>query len=118
LTSVALIREVSAMTMPNLQDERIAWLAVRDELRSRAIKTRGVGLMRFVRGINRSESGYRTVEGVRDDMVETRMMKFAVAADELVAKFSIEERFMLRAVGRVPEWYLDAIVQEAKRIRM
>jgi hypothetical protein len=104
--------------MPNLQDERLAWLAVRDDLRARAIRTRGTGLMRFVRGIGRSTDGYRTVQGVRNDLIETKMTKYALAAEALIEKFTVEEVFMLRAVGRVPEWYLDAIVDESRRIRI
>jgi hypothetical protein len=106
------------MTMPNMQDERIAWLAVREQLREASTTARGLRLMRFVRGISRSPSGYETVESVRDDIIERQMIKYAIAADKLVAKFTIEERFMLRATGQVPAWYLGAILDEAKRVRI
>jgi hypothetical protein len=107
------------MTVPNLQDERLAWLAVRDDLRNASTTARGLRLMRFARGINCwSRSGYYAAESVRDDIIEKQMIKYAIAADELVATFSVEERFMLRATGRVPAWYLDAILDAAKRVRI
>lgn len=109
--------EVKRGTVPNIVDERLAWLAVRDELRDESRRARGAGLMRIVRGLNRSPSAAATAEAARVDLVERKMIKFAIVADELVAEFTDRERFMLRATGQVPDWYIDTVKRQAKRVK-
>ncbi|HEY2795749.1 MAG TPA: hypothetical protein VGJ28_25530 [Micromonosporaceae bacterium] len=59
----------------------------------------------------------RGSRGVAGEITNDRICKYAIAADELVNRFSKEERATLRSNGQVPSWYLDAVVTEAKTIK-
>jgi hypothetical protein len=45
-----------------------------------------------------------------------KMQRYAVAVDRVVPRMSADERARLRATGKVPAWFLDAVKKEFKAI--
>jgi len=106
------------MAEASLQDERLAWLAIRDELRETCTKLPGLKLIRIFGGLNRSQTSHLARRALSEDLAELQMTKYALAADELVREFTYEERQILRKTGRVPEWYFPTVLAEAKSIKI
>jgi hypothetical protein len=106
------------MAEVSLQDERLAWLAIRDELRQMCTKLPGLKLIRIFGGLNRSQTSHLARRAMSDDLADRQMTKYALAADELVRKFTHEERHVLRETGQVPQWYIPTVLAEAKSIKM
>jgi hypothetical protein len=102
----------------SLQDERLAWLAIRDELRETCTQLPGLRLIRIFGGLNRSHTSHLARRALSEDLAELQMTKYALAADDLVRRFTHEERQLLRETGRVPEWYFSTVLAEAKSIKM
>ena len=46
-----------------------------------------------------------------------KLMDYAVAVDRCATKLDADERHALRAEGRLPEWFTDAVEQEYRRVR-
>jgi len=99
----------------NLTDERLCWLAVRQELRER---TRGGGIWTWLRV---SGGDLRSARGLGSDMARQRradrMADHAVAVDQAAQKLNAEERRLLRASGRVPDWFLPEVERLAEAER-
>jgi hypothetical protein len=103
------------MSGPWLTDERLCWLAVRDELNRKA---RGGSAM-FLRIFGASR-GRRAMAAARDatgDIVSNRLRHYAVAVDELAEQLSPEERQTLRMTGQVPAWFLGRVEDRAAQLR-
>jgi len=92
----------------NLSDERLCWLAVRDELDRRS---RSSGKVFLVRLLTRSPRGGPTVSG---DVISDQMREYAFAVDDLAAELNPAERQVLRATGQVPAWFLPSVEQRVK----
>lgn len=113
------------MPTPRLRDERLAWLAVRDQLERRS--RRGVFgiLMRFL-GARRRLSAARfaglstawVAEEQRKEHLSARMMRYSIVVDRLARQLSAEDRQMLRDTGAVPEWFLPRVLAEAPKVRL
>jgi hypothetical protein len=95
------------VTTPQLSDERLAWLAVRDEIqkmpRQKAFGVKG----QFGKLVGRNNRS-RTVAEER----------YATAVDELVRRMCAEDRRILRSTGKVPEWFIPTARLEARCTRL
>jgi hypothetical protein len=106
---------------PQLTDERLAWLAVRDELARKA--RRGGLLGRLLAGV----SGRRHVITRDGKVIDTgnrsqaqlsdKMGDYAFAVDDVAQRLSTPERRTLRSTGAVPPWFLDHVEQRYAEIR-
>ncbi len=103
------------MGTPNLTDERLCWLAVRDELNRKA---RG-GFVVLLRILGAS-GGRRPIGATRngtEGILSDRMRRYAVAVDEVAGQLNPEERQTLRMTGQVPAWLLGRVEERAAGIR-
>jgi hypothetical protein len=94
------------VTVPQLSDERLAWLAVRDDLRNRSKSgSYLVIILRFLllRPPPRDDPG--------QDATSKQMRRYAIVVDDLSRRLSKEDLATLRATGRVPEWFLPLVIK-------
>ncbi len=107
-----------------LRDERLAWLAVRDELRHRGTNNPVKALIRVLaaarpqakmRRDGTAVAGLRGTEGI--DVVRGPMMRYAYAVDDVAKRLSDEERRVLRETGAVPDWFLPAVHRRSRELR-
>jgi hypothetical protein len=91
-----------------LSDDRLAWLAVQDYVRS---KCRPSGILRIFGAITGS-GGLREAREFASDKAHT----YAFAVGDAVADLSAEDRAMLRRTGQVPDWFI-ARVEELRGAR-
>jgi hypothetical protein len=112
--------------VPQVNDDRLCWLAVREQLNRRAGRPglRGWfaalagGSMRGTTGSRRLGTGASQLGGdVRREARSDAMADFAFAVDEAAGDLSAEERRHLRATGEVPEWFLGEVERRAAAIR-
>ena len=101
---------------PKLRDERLCWLAVEDKLQRRSERGKGflIGLMSVRR---RRRSGFIAQDTSRD-FASAKMRKYAVAVDAVATRLGAQEREVLRATGEVPEWFVGAVVAEARTVKL
>ncbi len=99
-----------------LTDERLCWLAVRDELDRRTRSGLAMTMLRLFAS-NSCRAGVTPVRSVSGDMISERLMDYAFAVDELAASLDVEERATLRATGEVPAWFLPRVEERARQIR-
>lgn len=96
---------------PKLRDDRLAWLAVRDRLRSRS-KRRGA--LSWI-GVLATLGIWLAVEprgrGGR------RMAAYSVAVDHVTGYLNDDERARLRTGNSLPPWFLFEIERAARRVR-
>lgn len=114
------------VTVPKLRDDRLCWLAVRDQLHRRARRNPVMFLAyvvgRHPRYIGTNAAGERLVsnafgQGASQDIARGKMQRYAIAAYEVSARLNPDERQALRATGQVPTWFLPAVLDQAKTIR-
>lgn len=104
------------MATPKLRDERLAWLAVRDQLRRAAgrsplaIVANVLDHLRPGRGLSAAPSGSEV-------RTNSRMRRYAVAVDLVSTRLNGDERHTLRETGAVPPWFLAAVRAEAQKVR-
>jgi len=91
-----------AVTPPRLRDERLCWLAVRAELQR---------LVRRRRMLDTLLTGGFAPKLTRE-WESQRLSRYAVAVDRVVPRLSAAEREDLRRTGRVPDWFLAAVLRE------
>lgn len=122
------------MTAPRPRDEHLAWLAVRDELvRSTRRSVRGI-LRTVLGGRNRAatrgaltnmqvRSSARSISSTGPDLGDIfvkpsspEMIRYSLAVHEQAAKLTEPERQVLRATGRVPDWFLTAVRTAARKM--
>lgn len=96
-----------------LRDERLAWLAVRDELNRRADRGPKARVMRLLGGLPRGAMA-RDVGGDRRKGV---LMRYSLAVHDTAQLLSPDERRVLRESGQVPPWFLDAVTQRFEQLR-
>jgi len=122
------------MAVPRLRDERLAWLAVRNDL-DKIIRHSFMGRIRIlIGGRRRSRAREQTISlrlghaqrPTRPDrtmgdvdlppLANKQMVKYSIAVHDVSSRMSAEERAVLRATGKVPPWFLDAVRAEAKKV--
>ncbi|MBY8886822.1 hypothetical protein K7472_18400 [Streptomyces sp. PTM05] len=106
--------------VPNVTDERLCWLAVRDHVDKRSRKLGFFGWFSVLASA-RAGGGGPTSTGlggdVRRSAMSDRKMDYALAVDEAAERLSAEERRHLRATGEVPPWFVDEVERRAAAIR-
>jgi hypothetical protein len=102
---------------PKLRDERLCWLAVRDELARSAARSPAnalIGVLGMIR-LRVAKAGEETA----GERVRSRsMMRYAVAVDELSRRLTDAERAVLRATGEVPDWFLGEVRHRSRQVRL
>lgn len=114
------------MTVPKLRDDRLCWLAVRDQLYRRASRN-PLMLLAYVvsrrpRYIGTNARGAKLVSdavgaGAGQDIKTGKMQTYAMAAYEVSERLTADERQVLRTTGQVPSWFLGAVRDHAKVVR-
>jgi hypothetical protein len=121
------------MSVPRLRDERLAWLAVHDDLerivrrspsgrlttlfggRRRARAREQVVSLRM-RHNARSVSSDRALGDISLPPGSSKLMvKFSLAVHDVSQRLSADERATLRRTGEVPAWFLGAVRAAAKK---
>ncbi|QKW21545.1 hypothetical protein HUT16_23005 [Kitasatospora sp. NA04385] len=98
--------------VPNLPDERLCWLAVREQLGRRAA---GPGAFGWLTALFAYKSGRfgRQAAGLagdlRRDRASGRLHAYAFAVDTAAEKLTAGERAHLRATGEVPDGFLAEV---------
>ena len=110
------------MDTPDLRDDRLAWLAVRDELRNRSRRGLGQLLLRLLGALPASSVVMSRANWMSEpvdarEQRDSRMIRYAIAVDTVASHLSDEERAILRADGTVPAWFLPRVLEEAKSVR-
>src|SRR5262245_15487566 len=119
---------IGGVVSARLRDERLAWLAVRDELvrtERRRIRSR---IAAFLGGRNLAAARERiagprgrarreqAVGDVEVPLSSTYMVRSSLAVEEVAGRLSEQERATLRATGQVPDWFLGAVKATARHI--
>jgi hypothetical protein len=99
--------------MAKVRDERLAWLAVRDQL-SRRSRRRSV-LGRLLGNLTPTGTGFGT--DLSRGSVKSRMMRYSFAVEDVAQRLTPEERQVLRTTGRVPDWFLGAVEKRFRELR-
>ena len=89
------------MATRRLRDERLAWLAVRDELNKRVDRRRMVATL-FTLGM---------LPGATRSWAIRRLTKYGIVVDQLATRLSDAERQVLRDSRQVPDWFLPAVLR-------
>ncbi len=103
------------MAPPKVRDERLAWLAVRDEL-ARRMRNRPMTFLRRIFG-----NMTPTTKGFGVDttapLISRRMRRWSFAVHDVAQRLDAQERQVLRTTGRVPDWFLDAARKRYRQLR-
>jgi cell division inhibitor SulA len=103
------------MAPEKLTDERLCWLAVREDLARKANNGPGITLIKILTA--RSRGRGRAGRSTASELVSDRMTRYAVAVDELAGKLSREERATLRTAGTVPAWFLGEVERRSAELK-
>jgi len=103
------------MTRPKVRDERLAWLAVRDELARRSRRRPLTFLRRILGNLAPTSKGFG--QDATAPVAGRRMRRWSVAVFDVAQRLNPGEREVLRATGRVPDWFLDAVRQRYRQLR-
>ncbi|MFD8480204.1 hypothetical protein [Kitasatospora sp. NPDC059673] len=108
-------------TVPNLSDDRLAWLAVRDQLNKKARRPGAFGWFTALFGLLSLRAGARAA-GMAGDMrreaASGKLHEYAFAVDTAAETLTATERAHLRATGEVPAHFLaevERLVAERKK---
>ncbi|GLW69156.1 hypothetical protein Kpho02_14550 [Kitasatospora phosalacinea] len=98
--------------VPNLPDERLCWLAVREQLGRKAARPGVFGwlsaLLAFKGGpLGRQSAGL--AGDLRRDLASGRLHEYAFAVDGAAETLTAAERAHLRATGEVPDGFLAEV---------
>ena len=110
----------------DVQDERLAFLAARDELR-RAASPWWLSLLRILevagprgtRGMAASSSarGFAATTRMDADTRSDRMSSLVIACDDAACRLTPLERQRLRFHGELPAWFLPEVLEQARQLR-
>jgi hypothetical protein len=92
------------MTEDQLTDERLCWLAVRDQLRDHSERKSSGGLFALM-PLGRAAR----IREKADEM----MHEYAFAVDDASRQLKPEERQVLRQTGQVPGWFMSDVQRRA-----
>jgi hypothetical protein len=101
--------------MAKVRDERLCWLAVRDQL-ARHSRTRPTTLLRRLLG-NLMPTRRGLGADVTGGSVRGRMARYSIAVHEVAQRLDPGERQVLRDTGQVPDWFLPAVRRRAGQLR-
>jgi hypothetical protein len=103
-------------SIPNVTDERLCWLIVREDLRKRTGKLGALGWFTVLFG-GRTPSRARLGGDLRREHASGKMVDYSVAVDAAAQTLSGDERKHLRAVGEVPDWFMADVERRYQEIR-
>jgi hypothetical protein len=83
------------------RDERLAWLAVRDELSKRVHRRRMWDTV-FTLGL---------APEITRSWESERLSRYSLKVDRLAQKLNQDERRVLRETGQAPAWFLIAVLR-------
>lgn len=108
----------NSQRIPHVTDERLCWLAVRDELGQKARK-RGVfgWLSLLAAGGRNGRNGARMAGDMRREASSGKMQHYAFAVDEAATALGPDERKHLRSTGEVPGWFAADVERRVVEIR-
>ncbi|MFJ7964411.1 hypothetical protein [Streptomyces sp. NPDC096324] len=101
--------------IPNVTDERLCWLVLRDELSKRSSKRGFLGW--FGALITRNVEGAEISGVERRGRRSERMTHYSIAVDASAQKLSAEERQHLRTTAQVPDWFRPDVQRRYEEIR-
>jgi hypothetical protein len=103
------------MAHAKVRDERLAWLAVRDELARRSRNRPLTFLRRIFGNMSPTSKGF----GVDTTAPATsrRMRRWSFAVHDVAQRLDTQERHVLRTTGQVPDWFMDAVRQRYRQLR-
>ncbi|HEY2672102.1 MAG TPA: hypothetical protein VGJ07_17260 [Rugosimonospora sp.] len=99
--------------MAKVRDERLCWLAVRDQLDRRSRRRSVLG--RFLGNFTPSGRGFGA--DLTRGSVKSRMMRYSFAVEDVAQRLAPEERQVLRETGQVPDWFLGAVEKRFRELR-
>ncbi|MFI9269839.1 hypothetical protein ACIGXM_03845 [Kitasatospora sp. NPDC052896] len=103
-----------ARPLPNVTDERLCWLVVRDELHKKSSK---LGVFGWITILGGGRRGGAALGGdLRREQASGRMGDYALAVDDAASTLSADERGHLRATGQVPEWFMADVERRYQEI--
>jgi hypothetical protein len=97
-----------AARVRKVRDERLCWLAVRDELARRSRRGALWFVLTLATGTLGMFGGGHAAE-TRRGWASSRLAGYAFAVDAAASKLTAEERRVLRATGQVPRWFLAEV---------
>ncbi|AEW98276.1 hypothetical protein [Streptantibioticus cattleyicolor] len=114
--------------VPNVTDERLCWLAVRDYVDKKSRRTGPLGVLFMVLAASGGTGGPNgsTVGGpagaglagdLRRDKASSRKARYALAVDIAPDTLSADERRHLRATGEVPAWFLPDVERRVAELK-
>ena len=103
------------MAPRKVRDERLAWLAVRDELARRSRNRPLTFLRRIFGNLAPTTKGFG--QDTTAPVAGRRMRRWSVAVFDVAQRLDAGEREVLRATGRVPDWFLGAVRQRYRQLR-
>ncbi|MEV6193377.1 hypothetical protein AB0M19_13370 [Streptomyces sp. NPDC051920] len=101
-------------SIPNVTDERLCWLVLRDELRKRSSK---LGLFGWISVFtSRQAAGAEIGADERRERLSEKMTYYSIAVDASAQTLSPEERRHLRATAQVPDWFRPDVQRRYEEI--
>jgi hypothetical protein len=97
------------MSGERLSDERLCWLAVKDQIMGR---TRPPLVLRILGAMKGDHLG-----AVANDIASDRRAEYAFAVDDASRMLKPEERQVLRQTGQVPAWFLPEVERRYQAAR-
>ncbi|MFE2579113.1 hypothetical protein [Streptomyces sp. NPDC059378] len=102
-------------SIPNVTDERLCWLIVREELQKKTSKLRFLGWVTVL--FSGRTRGARLGGDLRREHASDKMSDYAVAVDAAAQTLSADERKHLRTAGEVPDWFLADVERRYREFR-
>ncbi|MFD0529595.1 hypothetical protein ACFQ1I_26505 [Kitasatospora arboriphila] len=103
--------------IPNVTDERLCWLAVREQVGKKARKPGLLGWLQVLGTIMGGGQGARIGGDMRREAAASKMTHYTFAVDDAARALTAEERQHLRSTGEVPDWFLADVERRAAERR-
>ncbi|MFJ1753935.1 hypothetical protein [Kitasatospora sp. NPDC088134] len=102
----------------NVTDERLCWLLTREELAKKSTERGAAGWFTTLVGVVSLRGGsMETGRKFRQERASGRMADYALAVDDAAETLSAEERRVLRAERRLPDWFMADVERRFAAIR-
>jgi hypothetical protein len=102
-------------SIPNVTDERLCWLIVRDELRRKSSKLRFLGWSTVFFSRRPGDAAFGG--DLRRERLSDKMSDYAVAVDASAQTLSLDERQHLRTAAQVPDWFMTDVERRYQEVR-
>ena len=102
-------------SVPDVTDERLCWLIVRDDLRRKSSKLRLLGWFTVL--FSGRPGGAAIGGDLRRERLSDKMTDYAIAVDASAQALSPDERRRLRTTAQVPDWFMADVERRYQVIR-